>query len=93
MTGTSFSANQWFNKDGSENLSENDQLEEACWNGLVMEMLPELSDHTGTDQQLYLWQVTMSSSFIELDLGEYPAEKDKYLSINPYIFTSVQPMN
>jgi hypothetical protein len=90
MTGTSFSANQWFKKDDSANLSEKDQLEEACWNGLLLEMLPELSGHTGSDQQLYLWQVRMSSSFIELELGEYPAEKDHYFSINPYIFTSVQ---
>jgi hypothetical protein len=90
MTGTTFSASQWFKKEDAANLTEKDQLEEACWNGLVQEMLPELSVHAGNDKQLYIWQVRMSSSFIELDLGEYPAVKDSYFSINPYIFSEFQ---
>jgi len=89
MTGTSFSARQWCEKndgDNQKNLSETEKLEEACWNGLLQDMLPEIYMHTGVDKKLYLWQIKEATSFIELELGEIPEEKEKYFSIDPYSF-------
>lgn len=95
MTGTSFSSRQCCEKldpCDQNHLTEKEQLEEACWNGLVQEMLPEIHEHSG-DIKLYLWQIIKAVSFIELELGELPAEKDKHTSISPYSFLQVQMLS
>ena len=93
MTGTSFSNRQSQEKSDSDkarNLSEKERLEEACWNGLLKEMLPEVFKEIDADKELYLWQIKEASSFIELELAEFPEEKDRYLSLEPYAFLPVQ---
>ena len=93
MTGTSFSNRQSQEKSDSDkarNLSEKERLEEACWNGLLKEMLPEVFKGIDADKELYLWQIKEASSFIELELAEFPEEKDRYLSLDPYAFLPVQ---
>ena len=45
ITGSSFASRQYSEREtpeGSKNLSANDKLKEACWNGLLKEMLPEI---------------------------------------------------
>lgn len=92
ITGTSFSAKQWCKKDDDQdqnNLTETERLEEACWNGLLQEMLPEICLHNNLNKKLYLWQIKKASSFIELEIGEIPEEKEKHYSIDPYLFMPV----
>src|SRR6266850_8018225 len=89
ITGTTFSSREWCEKDASSNsnqLSEKQRLEEACWSGLLQEMLPEIFTTEERKKILYLWQILEGSSFIELQLGEFPTAKNKYFSINPYSF-------
>ena len=96
ITGTSFASRQWCRNDGSgedNRLSEKDQLEEACWYGLIKEMLPELFVQPEGAKNLFLWQVREGESFLELDMGEFPLEKDKCLSIDPYSFLTEQFCN
>jgi hypothetical protein len=93
MTGTSFANRQSQDKSDNEksrNLSEKERLEEACWNGLLKEMLPEVFTEIDKEKELYLWQIKEASSFIELELAEFPEEKDRYLSLDPYVFLSAQ---
>ena len=96
MTGTSFSSRQWCEKNDQDNqnqLTEKEQLEEACWNGLLQEMLPEIYGKTFGDTKLYLWQIREAVSFIEIELGELPGEKEKYFSIDPYSFLQMQSLS
>lgn len=89
MTGTTFSSRQFCDRDddGKQNeLSEREQLEAACWNGLLPQMLPEIYEHPGGDKNMYMWQITEAASFIEIELGELPEEKEKHYSIDPYSF-------
>ena len=89
LTGTKFSSRQWTEKDGSadkEKLTEKERLEEACWFGLVKEMLPELFNHSDKPAKIFLWQIVEGKSFLELDLGETPFKKDRFYSIDPYSF-------
>jgi hypothetical protein len=93
MTGTSFANRQSQDKsenDKSKTLSHMERLEEACWNGLLKEMLPEVFKEIDKEKELYLWQIKEASSFIELELAEFPEEKDRYLSLDPYVFLPVQ---
>lgn len=88
MTGTTFSTRQWCEKDAGRqnNLTAKEQLEEACWNGLLQEMLPEICEQPEGNKKLFLWQIKEGRSFIELELGETPEEPEKYFSIDPYSF-------
>ena len=89
ITGTTFSSRQCYEKDEGENqsgMSEVEQLEEACWNGLLPQMLPEIYEQPAGDKTLYMWQITEAASFLEIELGELPEEKERYFSIDPYSF-------
>lgn len=97
MTATGFASRQYSEKDstGYSNMQPAIEiLKEACWNGLIKEMLPELfqvnKDIAGT---LFLWQVREANQFVALEMGEYPTGVDKYWSIDPYRFMEVQQFN
>lgn len=95
ITGTSFSARQWCQKDDTKqtNYSEIEKLEDACWNGLLQEMLPELYEQNDKTKKLFLWQVKEGKSFIELELGETPEAVEKEYSIDPYSFLHFQSLS
>ena len=94
ITGTTFSAMQWVEKNEPgtpKNLSEIERLEEACWNGLLREMLPEI--FTEADQKLFVWHIREAKSFLELEMSESPVSIDPYFSLDPYSFLETQSYN
>ena len=96
LTGTSFAERQCCEKDDSGNpnpLSTADQLQAACWNGLLPRLLPEVMEQASPGKQLYLWEVYETCSFIELELGEHPEAIDRYYSIDPYSFMTTENYN
>lgn len=98
ITGTTFSSKQLSEIDkapNDKNLDEIEQLEEACVNGLIKDILPEIFAwpvNTNT-KKVYLWGIKEGDSFIELDFSEFPEEADKYFSIDPYAFLSEKILN
>jgi hypothetical protein len=93
MTGTKFTSRQCWQKNNSEKenfLSESDELQDACWNGLLKEMLPEICEK---NRKLYLWQIKENKSCIDIELGELPSPLEAYFSIDPYTFLAVQSEN
>lgn len=93
MTGTSFSARTWCANDDAKdqkNITPEDRLKEACWNGLLPEILPEICKREIDNKKIFLWQVKQASYFIDIELGETPCDTDKYFSINPYSFLQKQ---
>ena len=87
-TDTQFAHRQWTEKDssGSENLNPIEQLEKACWDGLVKELIPELDITLHTNKKLWLWHVHETQSFLALNFYEYPGPKENEASIDPYLF-------
>jgi hypothetical protein len=79
--------------DGHHHLTDKEQLEKACWNGLLQEMLPEIFEKTADGKRLYLWQIRKTSSFFEIELGEFPPVPEKIYSIDPYSFLEVKFYN
>jgi hypothetical protein len=93
ITGTRFSSRQCQDKKDAGNpnrLTDNEMLEDACWNGLIQSMLPEVFQDTPNADKLYLWRTKEADTFIELELGEYPEEIEKEFSIDPYSFLPTQ---
>ena len=96
ITGTRFFSRQWCKNDEQvkpETLTEKEKLEEACWNGLLYEMLPEICVESAKRKDMYLWQIRSTESFLELELGEFPEERDSYFSIDPYSFLAATSEN
>ena len=96
MTGTSYLAGNWIEKEDNpagRRLSEMEELQEACWNGLLETMLPEVLIEPANGGILYLWDVKEAKSFLELELSEIPLPIDRRLSITPHSFLCFQEYN
>lgn len=95
ITGTSFSSRQYLRKseDARHCFSEKEHLQEACWDGLLPLMLPEICQWAFENKTLYLWHVKENKSSIEIDLAEAPGDMEKVYSIDPYAFMAVKLMN
>jgi len=87
-TDTEFAHRPWANQDSaeSENLNPIEQLEKACWDGLVKELIPELDITLHSNKKLWLWQVHETQSFLALDFYEFPGPKETASSIDPHLF-------
>jgi hypothetical protein len=96
MTGTSYLSGNWIGKDDNpagRRLSDVEELQEACWNGLLETMLPEVLIEPANGGILYLWDVKEAKSFLELELSEIPLPIDRRLSITPHSFLCFQEYN
>jgi hypothetical protein len=95
MTGTSFSSRLRMQKieNDIQNYSETEHLQEACWSGMLPEILPEICLQYGERDKLYLWHVKENKSGIEIDICDAPCNIEKIFSIDPYAFLSVQINN
>ena len=95
MTGTKFSEREWAEKitEDKNKLSSTEKLEDACWNGLLNEMLPELVQKTDDGKNLFLWSIRNCRSFLEIELSDSSPEIERENSIDPYLFVSEIPLN
>lgn len=94
FTGTHFSSRQCWQKINPESkhvFSEADQLQDACWNGLLKDMLPEIC--VSDNRDLYLWQIRENKAGIDIEIGELPTEVDSFYSIDPYSFLEAIQVN
>ncbi len=65
---TSLSQRELYENDASEkakNLSPDEQLESACWNGWLDEMLPGIVNKTAAGKSLYMWDITAGKNFFK----------------------------
>ena len=60
-----------------------EQLEQACWNGLLSSILPELID---LESKIFLWEIINHPSFLLLNLAVQPPVIDPVFSLNPEFF-------
>lgn len=90
FTGTSF-ANQEFSslekKNTDRNLTPVENLEKACWDGLLFEMLPELTGLSNADRHAVIWHVLTGKQYIYITIGTAPTIPDNEYSIDPYCFS------
>ena len=87
--GTSFSSREFHKTTDGLNynhLTEEEKLVIASWNGLLLEILPEIFEQHSVNKKLYLWEMSEGSLFIELNLGEIDIELEMEFSIDPYSF-------
>jgi hypothetical protein len=63
-----------------------EELEEACWNGLLDEMLPIIIHSGKRDLQLFLWEIFIGEKTVCAELSKGPFIHDSFHSVNPYVF-------
>ena len=96
VTTTSFSQRQFCEKDlqdKSSHLSPAEQLEAACWNGILDEVLPEIMQDSPCGEKIYLCQVEMRSSCLKLSLGASSPDFETQFTIDAAIFIYQKEMN
>ncbi len=90
FTNTSFAHMEFSGRknDDSSNSSHSveDRLEEACWNGLLPDLLPELTSDSIWVYHLYLWRIKLGNSSLCIDLADQPVNDDSHFSLNPALF-------
>lgn len=92
ITASNFSRLQLCDKNISINndiFSNADKLEEACWNGLLSEILPEIVGKSSDGKRLPLAQIWQGVSFLQIELKETYDMVEMESSINPYFFMHV----
>jgi hypothetical protein len=94
FTGTSFSKRQFCEKDQSprhESPASSEQLQRACWSGMLFEMLPGLFETAPA--KTFVWEVIPAKSFIRVKLGAAAQPIESETSIDPYFLLSVKIFN
>ena len=94
ITGTTFTSSLLSDSNdpppNGKGLTEKERLEEACWNGWIRLMLPEICLQAPDGSSLSLWQIREAASFLELAFSEAPMAIDRQFSITPHSFLSMQ---
>jgi hypothetical protein len=75
------------------NDSKKNSLKDACWNGMLKDILPELFLHFSTEDKLFLWQMRECRNVFTMELSEKPGDLDFQASIDPYCFMELQEYN
>jgi len=96
MTNTSFSKKvlcEINTQNRTDHLIPTQQLEAACWNGLLTEMLPEIIHTSSSDKKLFLWDIETKKAYLKIFMGNQPLTVTREFSIDPYIFIRSRQMN
>jgi hypothetical protein len=86
FTGTSFSSKEFSEKEQKKNLNclPTEELEKACWSGLLFELLPEILGNPFHHHENFIWEVMPANHFIRVCLGPSPAVTESKSSLDPY---------
>jgi len=97
IQGTSFANRQYAEKApptvNNNYLTQHEKLKEACWNGMLKNIMPELFYMFTPDTKLFLWQMRECEKLLTLEMSEEPTPLDYYTSIDPYCFMEIQEYN
>ena len=89
FTGTSLASKQLADtretNDG-KTYSAIEELEKACWNGIIHEMFPEILSSLYHKCECFLWNVLSGKNFLYINIGPNPVTAEHDTSIDPYFF-------
>jgi hypothetical protein len=87
MTNSKFSAQEYADKNENQSSKNNgrNKLAEACWNGMIPVMLPELFVDP-YNKRVTMWQLEECNHLLYALLGEENNIPSAEFTINPYLF-------
>ena len=89
FTGNSFCHRQisWLEENATgKKLSPLEELEKACWSGLLYEMFPELSASFSAKYESFIWHIMTGKNYLRISIGPSPAVMENETAIDPYFF-------
>jgi hypothetical protein len=89
FTGTSLANRQLTStKENStgRTYSRVEELEKACWDGILYEMFPEILGSSYPKCKSFLWHILPGKNFLYINIGENPVSAEHETSIDPYFF-------
>ncbi|HJS56090.1 MAG TPA: hypothetical protein VJ765_16175 [Chitinophagaceae bacterium] len=89
FTGTSLASKQLISTDkkgDSRERSAIEELEKACWNGMLHEIFPEILGCGYPKCESFLWHVLPGKNFLYISIGAQPVMAEHETSIDPYFF-------
>jgi len=90
LTSSGLINRQWSEKESSQeklqSFSGAEQLEKACWNGMLHEILPGIAEEPSIHRAIFLWEIISAESFLIIQMGTCPSPIDNRASIDPYRF-------
>jgi hypothetical protein len=76
----------------NKNNSAIEDLEEACWDGLLNELVPEMMPST-RNIKMVIWGVYAGAFYLLIDLANSPGNTESIFSIDPILLSSLINMN
>ena len=73
-------------KSGADADNVKEGFEEACWNGLLDDMLPLMISEDEGQKQLYIWELFVGEQTVCAELSQGPFSYDTFHTLNPYMF-------
>jgi hypothetical protein len=97
INGTSF-MNRPFCRNGTDNAERDnvkamEEIEKACWNGMLGELLPELAGHPSAFARSFIWNIVSGEHFLCISMGSCPMPGKDACSLDPYFFLSAISYN
>ena len=80
------------NNSSTKNSLAIEELEEAFWDGLLNELVPEIMPST-RHPKMVIWGVHAGKFYLLIDLADSPGITESILSIDPHLFSSEINMN
>ena len=86
FTGTSLAGRQLSDRKENNNkrIAAIEELEKACWNGMLHEMFPEIIGSFHIRCETFLWHILAGKNFLYINIGPNPLTADHSSSIDPY---------
>lgn len=89
FTGTTLAGRQFANSEQIRNgrrCSAAEELEMACWNGMLYEMFPEIMGTACLKNEKFVWHTLIGKNFLYISIGPFPVMAEHDSSIDPYFF-------
>lgn len=94
FTGAGFNTRPFSRKDtdtNGENSSQKEELEKACWDGMLFEIFPEILGSFRAKCESFIWHIMQGKNFLSVNIGPVPPVTDNETTIDPYFFlTSIR---
>ena len=91
FTGTGFTSRHICSKDNQsdkgKNLSPLEELEKACWDGLLYEIFPEIVSSFSVKYKIFIWHIMSGKNYLCISLGPGLVVLENETVIDPYFFT------
>ncbi|MFI5133151.1 MAG: hypothetical protein ACHQEB_02390 [Chitinophagales bacterium] len=70
-----------------------EELEKACWDGLLYELLPGIIECPSSNGMSYIWEIASTQKFLHISMGTCPSYVEYETSLDPYFFLEIVNLN